>query len=337
MSTFWLVTQAILLELTSLYTLSSELSPWAKTITFLISHSAASALFTLLLWRTLPSRYRKPRSTTFLFLFLIQVLLPYLGLLGLIFSLLLALRIPRRRRGQPWHDTEEPELPFKSINFSDYPIYSSGGLLQILRDSPDPGKRLEVVLSLKQMPSKEAIKLLNFALKDPVDDVRLLAYSMLDEKEKSISENIKSDLAKIKSQSGSRKKLDDDKVAKLHQRIASNYWELVYLDLVHGGVRQHIINQAEHHIEQSLQLKETPDALKLYGKLLIQQEKLPKARFVFEKAIFSGLAPASISPYLAEVAFLSRNFSQVPGYLRLSAQEEQKRHNLIPIFKYWLQ
>ena len=335
MNTHWLVTQGILLEAGSIASLSSDLPTWLKLVLFVSAHAGAVALFSIVLWRLLPTRYRLPFHNSYGFLYVFQFFIPFIGSIGLSSAVLLALNLPRVQRSDPWYDTDEPLLPFKAADYDSYPIYSPGGLIQILRDSPSPEKRLKVVLSLKQMPERISISLLKFALKDPVDDVRLLAYSMLDEKEKHISEEINRHLNSIEELNDSKSD-DDERRFLLHQLIANNYWELVYLDLVQGGVRNHVLNQAEQHITQSLDIKQTPSSLKLYGQILLNKKELPKARLTFERAIQHGIEPSSVSPYLAEIAFLNRTYELIPNYLSMYKISGKSQANLMPVLNYWL-
>ncbi|MFC6980642.1 tetratricopeptide repeat protein [Microbulbifer taiwanensis] len=216
------------------------------------------------------------------------------------------------------------------MDLDSYPIYSHGGLAQIIKHASTPEKRLKAVLSTKQMPEKQAISLLRFALKDPVDDVRLLAYSMLDTKEKSISENIHQHL-KVLRNTVSRKR---QRI--LHHLIASNYWELVYLDLAQGGVRRHMLDQAQAHIAKSLEIKRAAPALKLYGRILGEAGKLSESKAMFEAALNEGMAEAEVAPYLAEVAFISGDFHQVEDYLRIYSRSDKQTPTMQPILKYWL-
>jgi len=73
-----------------------------------------------------------------------------------------------------------PDLPFKPLQFDSQLAFSRGGLFEVLERSSDPEKRLTAVMATTRMPSQLAIPLLKIAMRDAVDDVRLLAYSIKD-------------------------------------------------------------------------------------------------------------------------------------------------------------
>ncbi|MFO6383442.1 HEAT repeat domain-containing protein, partial [Pseudomonas aeruginosa] len=81
-------------------------------------------------------------------------------------------------------------LPFRPKEKRLDMMFSDGGLQDVLRHAPDPNQRLTAIFATRRMPGKEAIPILKLALRDPADDVRLLAYSMLDQKESRINQRI---------------------------------------------------------------------------------------------------------------------------------------------------
>lgn len=330
MNTQWLFIQANLLELAGLTSLLSDMPLWARLPTFLLSHGLGAAMYAVFLWRFLPARYQTPKRDCLAFLFVFQFCMPVLGPVGLSTAFLLALYLPRAKREDPWRATAIPDLPFQAMDLDSFPVYSHGGLVQTLRDAADPDKRLKAVMSSKQMPEKQGIELLRFALKDPVDDVRLLAYSMLDSKEKGISESINKDLKELQGTT------DPARQHTLHHLISSHYWEMIYLDLAQGGVRQHMLKQALEHIEAAIALDATASALRGLGRVLLATGDHLRARQVFEQAVAAGLPAAQVSPYLAEIAYLERDYALIPVYLRLHEQAGKSTPNFQPVTSYWL-
>ena len=76
-----------------------------------------------------------------------------------------------------------PELPFRPQERDKELMFNDGGLQDVLRHAPDTEKRMAALFATRRMPPREAIPILKLALRDPADDVRLLAYSMLDKRE----------------------------------------------------------------------------------------------------------------------------------------------------------
>ena len=66
------------------------------------------------------------------------------------------------------------------------------------------------------------------------------------------------------------------------------------------------------------------------------KKELPKARLTFERAIQHGIEPSSVSPYLAEIAFLNRTYELIPNYLSMYKISGKSQDNLMPVLNYWL-
>ncbi|PMZ42773.1 transporter, partial [Pseudomonas sp. GW247-3R2A] len=92
-------------------------------------------------------------------------------------------------------------------------------------------------LATRRMPGKEAVPILKLALGDPSDDVRLLAYSMLDKQESDINLHIQIALGELVNANAKT-------AGALHGRLARWYWELAYLGLAQGSVLDHVLTQA---------------------------------------------------------------------------------------------
>ncbi|MEM9491396.1 MAG: hypothetical protein AAGC55_19780, partial [Myxococcota bacterium] len=166
---------------------------------FALGHGAAS-LGAAVLWWLLPVSYRRGpepsrrraarrsrlsslRARTWLgcaVLVLIALLLPVLGLLGLLVAVLPALHRPIVARVRDWRTVVIPPLPLAP----DVPEPGRVAELRPLTDvlvggQADVDERMDAVLGLRHVPARAAVPILRQALGDPVDDVRLLAYAML--------------------------------------------------------------------------------------------------------------------------------------------------------------
>ena len=106
-------------------------------------------------------------------------------------------------------------------------MFNDGGLQDVLRHAPDTEKRMAALFATRRMPPREAIPILKLALRDPADDVRLLAYSMLDKQESEINLRIEAALRQLAAEGAHR--------TALHDALARWYWELAYLGLAQGA------------------------------------------------------------------------------------------------------
>lgn len=299
-----LVLMAVLLESTGIAGLMSDLPVLVTLAGYLTTHGLACVALSLVLLPLLPSRYRGQPMLTGLFLFSLQFAIPFIGSLGVIGGILLALYLPRSTREVPWQEMDIPELPFQPVDMDSQVIYSEGGLRQVLREANDPNKRLKALLATRQMDDRAAIDILREALKDPTDDVRLLAYSMLEQKEKSLAErarNLKSALERAN---------DMDSIL-LRRRLAQVWWEMAYLGLAQGGLRLYYLNNARTLLLELTDRRAQHNDWRLLGRVELALGNLSAAEAAFAAALESGAPAEIILPYQAEVAFMQRDYQRV--------------------------
>ncbi len=294
---------------------------------YALLHLAATPLFAVQLWRQLPRRYRVPAGDALGFLNLLIAVLPFVGVLGLVAGLVLALRMPRFNRAFSVTSLPLPELPFQPPVVHTVPPYSGGALRQILRYADRPLKRLKAVMATRFMQVRDAVPVLQVALKDRVDDVRLLAYAMLDGKEKQLAERIQ--------------QLQDDleeappaRAAAIHRVMAALCWELVYGQLVHGAVRLHWLARARGHAEAALSTRADGALWVLYARIALEQNDLARAGVALRRASESGVTDRALASWCAELAFRERRYEDVARWMRMAPQGERGRR-LARIRDYW--
>lgn len=299
----------------SVLAVSAEIASWVLVATqralpyqlpfFVLAHGAASALTSSLLFGVLPARWRKPALPAILFLFTLCFLLPLVGVIGLAATFLVVLYWPRgEAKESPFVVTELPELPFRALR-SRQRFYTEGHLVSALRHSNDPEERVRTVMAARQVSDQYAIPVLSVALKDPVDDVRLLAYAMIDSKERGL-------YAQIRDATKELEKADIAHAVELHRRLAECYWELAYLGLAQGDVLNHVLKTARKHADAVAGvLPNDGGNLLLLSRILIKMGRLDDAEESIARAREAGMPDPAVLCLLAEVAFLRRRFEMV--------------------------
>ncbi len=321
---------AVGLELASWGAIAAAWHPAAQLIVFTLLHAGASALFAIALQRLLPAPYREPRINGLLCLFSIGFFIPFLGALGLFTTTLLALHLPKRLRNTPWEVTQFPPLPYRPLIVSPQPMYSEGGMTAVLRHVANPDKRHQAVMATRHMRDQEAIPILRLALKDAVDDVRLLAYSMLSSKEQVINARLKKRLSQLPQEK------NPAHLTSLHHHIAQDYWELAWLGLAEGEVLAHVMTTARKHVD--IALMQQTDAAGLHflrGCILLRQGDIKNACSAFSKAQAAGLPEVEVLPYLAEAAFRERRFHDVRKLLNALDPLARTHPTLSGVADYW--
>lgn len=353
---------------------ASERSAWLRQgliVTAVGLHTVSSYYLARAFWLLLPRRYKLPPRRSLGLLLVILWILPVLGALGVLWSIITALKRPRTRFSRDIRLVVLPELPFSPPTVFPVLPYSEGALRQIIRFAERPLKRVKAVMATRQIAPREAMAIWSRATRDPVDDVRLLAYAMRDDNEKKLTDRILGltealpDLP-VRAQNISR------------QTIAALCWELVYHRLVHGAVREHWLRTARHHLESVLLAPTAPavpaapdvpatsapaerthaavaDPLSdsrmagwpsvtsapdgegwlLYGRILLEADEPAGARDAFANARSGGIDERKLLPWLAEAAFRERRFSEVKRHLAAAAMHGERGRTLALVSAWW--
>jgi len=325
-----LVLSALLLELTGAIPLFATGTGVTSPLLFYAGlHLLAAVIVALTLFRLFPETYQRPAAATAVTLFAIACFIPFLGIPGMLTGLATGLYTPRKERPETFNTVSIPDLPYKPLNVNAQPLFGSSGLAGVIQNAPDPEKRVRAVMATRQLRDKDAIPILRIALRDPVDDVRLLAYSLLDGKEQKINERIKQLSGELESAQG--------RVAgQLHEQLAAQYWELAYLGLASGDVYEHVLRQALGQIEAAERLlAEDAGLLFQKGRILLRLHRLDEAEAALHRARTLGMSEVDVNPYLAEVAYLRRNWRQVREFLSALDPMARSEPPISLIADYW--
>ena len=273
-----------------------------------LGHGAASLMLAIAMSEMLRRRYEAACRNVIVLLFAVNFFIPCFGVLGVLCGLFPALLW--RREG-----SRTPVLSWSARDLSSLPVSASQGwqanarccnegrLKGILKRSGDADKRLQAVLDTLRLHDKAAIPLLQLALRDAEDEVRLLAYSLLERKEQAISGRIRARVQALEAVSG-------EKRADVHKAIAQDCWELAYLGLAQGEVLNHLLETALTHVDEAIRLDpHRPGLHMLQGKLLLRKKAWQQAAGAFEQAGRLGIDQRKIETYLDEAAFAQRRMA----------------------------
>ncbi|NQD37311.1 protein PelE [Permianibacter sp. IMCC34836] len=327
MSRLWW-TVALALELASVVAVMLLEPAWLALLGYAVLHAAATPMLARACWHLLPRRYRLPVNRSMQFLQGMLLLMPLVGAIGLLWGLVGALRLPRSRRSLSLRFVGVPELPFQPPQVFPTPPYSSGALRQILRFSDNPLKRLKAVMATRHMPVHESVPIWQIALKDRVDDVRLLAYAMLDGREKLLTERIQEISAELDE-------LPVPRRADAHRQLAGCCWELVYNGLVQGAVREHWLNAARQHAELALAGQRDIALSVLHVRILLAQDALEEAAQALTAAAATGVAASVLAPWHAEIAFRQRRFAEIPALLAEDQRHVEQGSAQAEVRRWW--
>ena len=306
----------------------------AALISYLIAHAIASTLLALLILPLLRGEQARPRTPILAFLALCSYTVPIAGFLG-VFAGLLVLRYYRSPATHSHFDSLQ--LP----EFDQHQRVKGGfrqtGLRSFLGNTEVPmDSRMRAMVSLQHVSGRVASPLLRNILNDTSEDLRLLAYGMLDTLEQRISRAVDHELKALHAaQIIEGLEQPGALTLKAVQNLSDLYWEFIYQDLAQGDLRDYASRESLRYCEQALALE--PDNAQLclrQGLLLHALGQFDQAALAYEKAHALGLPATRVLPYQAELSFARRDFTHTRELMqRLDQWSALPR--LRPIIDYW--
>ncbi|AVO41811.1 hypothetical protein [Simplicispira suum] len=300
---------------------------------YLLVHAFACVLLALFAFPLVARRKAKPRLGILSLMAICSYAVPVAGFFGVLVAAII-LRVYRRPSGQ---------LDFDSLQMPEFDEHQRrqsnlrhAGLRSFLGNEHAPLQaRLRAMVALQYVPGRTASPVLRNMLSDPNEDLRLLAYGMLDSLEKRINASIDAELQALQTARRDGKTDSAPQVIETLRRLSDLYWELVYQDLVLGDLRTHAVEQSLHYCERVLVHEQGSAQLHLRrGRLLQQQALDAQAAQAFETARALGIPASRLLPYEAELCFDRGDFARTRALMQeMRAWNSLPR--LRPILDYW--
>lgn len=170
--------------------------------------------------------------------------------------------------------------------------------------------RVAALISVQALPSRVTSEIARDLLADPVEEVRLLAYGILDGMEKRIMQQI---YAMRERHAAAH---DEDERAHACRCLAQLYWELIYQNLVRGEVLRFTLARVEQFARDTLEQHEDDASMwYLLGRCALLRETPDVAERYLRQAQFHSFPTERLLPWLAEAAFQKRRYDRVSQLL----------------------
>lgn len=325
------------------YALLLEINAWsgplllnsssdAVLLWYLTAHAGASALLGFFAWSLLPAHASKPRVPAILLMASISYAIPLAGFAGVVAGALMLRYYQRKRVVERFSALELPEYdPHQREQGS----FGQAGLRSVLGNARVPmSSRLGAMVALQYVPGRVASPLLRDVLSDPNEDIRLLAYGMLDNQEKRINRSIDEELRRFEANSTDGQ-VHNSEAFSAAQRLSDHYWELVYQELAQGDLRKFSIDRSMHYCD--LALTHDPDHAPLNlrrGRLLQELGQAEEAAACYRRARALGLPATRVLPYQAELSFKNRDYAETQRVMQELANWSSLPR-LRPLIEYW--
>lgn len=320
---------ALLLEAVALYLLVRGGLPHGFLVVYLVLHAASAGLIARGVWGLLPPQYREPRLWCRLAIFSLAFFVPAVGLLAMLVGIAVGYALPLASADEPFGLVSLPL--FTPVSAPSFGGFQQEDLKSLLTSPENPtALRLQGMTAVRSMPTRITGRILRQALGDPTDDVRLLAYGILDQKEKELTREISRAMALLETAKAGRR-------FRLYRRLAELYWEMSYQDLVQGDIRALTLEQATQYVDQALM--EKPDDAGVWllrGRILQRADQLGEAEQCFLFCRQLGTDPSRVNPWLAEVVLWQGHYDRVRALMKEIAEDSQFT-SLSKVVEYWRQ
>jgi tetratricopeptide (TPR) repeat protein len=254
------------------------------------------------------------RARFALLAFVLCLFVPGIGPFGIAATCAVGLGAELRRRDEPWLTFDwDPDLARSRSSGRARRRTSVSAIAAILRDlSPErAGRRFQALLATRRLGARDAVRLLKLALKDPSDEVRLFAFARI--------ERMRGDVeASVRQLGAALEEADPEDRPVLALRLAQANWEIAYLGLAEGAVREHALRDARLHATEACRARPRTNAPAefLLGRVLLAQGKHGRAHDALRRALDAGYARSRALPYLAECEYRLRRWKDVRATMR---------------------
>jgi hypothetical protein len=295
-----------------------------------VLHVLACSLLLAAAWGETAGQGRALRRRHSLLWLLAGAVLPLLAATGFVLSRLLLYRLLRVERAHcfrvlpapVYQGTGEPAPGLRLADRRDH----------LLGSSMPTATRMRALLSLQHTDTRYSAAVLQGLLRDDSDDLRLLAYGMLNQREKGLTARIDAALAHQRALGAGASVRARHAAAR---ELAELYWEMLYQNLAQGEVYRIAVEQVKHHAVVALQQNGCDAGLWIMmGRTRLLQGDEDGALADFSSAIALGVPATRIAPFLAELAFLQRDFKSLHKHLR-SLRDENLVEPLHQLVAFW--
>ena len=281
---------------------------------YLVVHALACVMLSLFLFPLLLTQQARPRLAILLLMVVCSYGVPIAGFFG-VMAAAMVLRLYRR---------PATHVDFESLQMPEFDQHQRrqghsrhAGLRSFLSNLHAPlDARLRAMVALQYVSGRTASPLLRTVLSDPSEDLRLLAYGMLDTLEKRINSSIDVEMTAL-SEAQKADGMTGARTLESAQRLSDLYWELIYQDLVQGDLRKHATQESLRYCEWVL--AEQADNAQLClrrGRLLHEQKRTDDAALAYARAREIGLPATRVLPYQAELCFERKDFVQARALMQ---------------------
>ena len=295
----------ILLEYNSAHLLFSNL-----VLLSLVIHLGASCCIIITARCLLINSFKSINWQVYLFIFLLSTFVPIFGMVIGLFVIIAILRL--HTKSYKYAEVLDGSINLKTLKPIHTKYGAGGAIINLMQTNAPTTNRVQALFVLGQNQFSYINKFMFALLSDNADEIRLLAFNILEQQESYITQDInRFHLLLDKEEPNSKNH------AKLEKSLALLYWEFIYRSLISHGLEESILSKALTYTLSALKiLKEDLTLWALLGKIYIRLGEIKKAEAAFSHISSLEIPPYQILPYLAEIKYKLHDYQAVREYLK---------------------
>lgn len=300
----------------------------AALLGYLTLHAASSALLSLALLPLIPRRFAPSRAATFALMVACCYAIPILGFLGVMAAFPVLLRFRGRVDMREFESLELPE--FDPQQHLQREVRAAGVGAFLLDERVPVAKRERAMAALQSIAEIKATPVLRRMLRSSSEDLRLLAYGMLNRLETRIARAIDNQRGRLEAaKPGGREAL------RSARNLSDLHWELVASGLAQEDLRTHALGESLAYCEQVLEVRPDDGPMQVRrARLLHEVGDLDGAEGNYRLARALRMPPQRVLPHLARLHFERREFARIQPVVA-----DFKRWRALPrlrrVIDYW--
>jgi hypothetical protein len=263
---------------------------------------------------------------------LIALSLPLVGPLGMCSVVLPGWRAQRKCGPEPVLELDMPDFDAEAA--SDAASARPVPVEAVLLSQSSVRQRVEAVMALRRMDVQRAVPLLRVALADSCEDVRLLAYAILERRDKVLRSRISAGIAQLPAADTGLAGADPSPPHVLRD-LAHAHWELVRGEFVQGQTAQRTLQQALHYAAAAFHAQPDGSLALMLARIQLRIGNAEAAVGYLASARAAGVAEAVCLPLLAEAAFTLRRFEAIPALWARVDEAQLQRPGLAAVVDFW--
>jgi hypothetical protein len=286
---------------------------------FLLTMSAITLLSLITSWLSthrLKKQLTQTQWSSFFFLVTLQIFIPLLGT-ALVFMLNVYLK-NHLKKVYPIPIETFKKLIYTRKNPVKTDPYGDGwAAIRLQFSNFSELERKQALISLNKGIKREANQMYNHLVSDDMEELRICAFSLLENQQNLLHDNI-NQLLQISQRLTSTPTNNTTlkKSAFYDKQLARLYWELVYLNLGDSDFRKIMLNKSKTYTEKALLVdQDDPSLWILLARIAIEDGQWEKGANLLLHAEKCQGSLNKIYPYLAEHSYLKQEYQQVKTYL----------------------